>query len=193
MNSDDDIENLKSVNIRSVDIKRRLILAFSAVKTLESYLKTNIDAEVLIINTNIGMEVYYYSVKDYSTFIKESVLLYASNHIDHTKLRYRSHHTNELVYQSFCEAFLAFAEYPQIFLAYTKKFIHLRGIHQDSKFIMPILNNFFESALRLLAATGKIPHYKKINKAKNKSQKPNNDENIIKNLISEILLKEHHN
>ncbi|GAA3508949.1 hypothetical protein GCM10022393_21120 [Aquimarina addita] len=193
MNVYDDIENIKSVNVRSIEIKRRLILPASAVKKLESYLKINIDTEVLILNTNIGMEVYYASSKDYSYLIKESILLHTSKHIDVAKLRFRNHGSKALVYQSFCEAFLTFAQYPQIFLAYTKKFIHLRENHVDSQYIMPILNHFFESAMRLLASTGKVPHYEKISKTKDKSQESNNDENVIKNLISEILLKKHQN
>ncbi len=168
-------------------------MSSSMVAVFESFLKENIGREVLVVNTNIGMEVYYYSKNNYSTFIKESALLYTIKHIDNSKLKFRNNQNQEEVYQSFCEALMTFAQYPQIFLAYAKKFIHLKEKNESSRFVIPILNGFFEEVLNFLNKTGKIPHYEKIKKAKNKSLKPDPDKIIIENLISEILLKKHYN
>ncbi|MCK8522487.1 hypothetical protein M0D21_12960 [Aquimarina sp. D1M17] len=185
--------SIKSVNIRSTHIKRRLLMSFSTVAIFESFLKENIGTEVLVINTNIGMEVYYYAKNDYSTFIKESVLLYTIKNIDQSKLKFKYHLTRDEVYLSFCEALMTFAQYPQIFLAYSKKFIHLKRKHVSSIHVIPILNGFFEEVLQSLSKTGYIPHYEKIERVKNRPQKTDPDKVIIKNLISEILMKKHLN
>ncbi len=193
MNNTNDIEGIKSVNIRSTDIRRRLLMSTSMVVVFESFLKQNIGNEVLIVNTNIGMEIYYHSQSDYSTFIKESVLMYTLKDLDHSKLEFKYHLNREEVYQSFCQALMTFAQYPQIFLAYTKKFIHLKEKNKSSRFVIPVLNDFFEEVLNFLTKTGKIPHFEKIKKARSKSQKPDINKMIIKDLISEILLKKHYN
>ncbi len=187
------IENIKSVNIRSTDIKRRLLMSSFTADTFQSFLKDSIGDEVLIINTNIGMEVYYYSTTDYSNFIKENALLYILKHIDAKKLKFRNSIDKEEVQKSFTEAIITFAQYPQLFLAYTKKFIRLRDKNAQSQYVMPILNTFFENTMKLLAETGKVPHSEKIQKAKNKSQKSDYNQSIIDDLISEILLKKHSN
>ncbi len=193
MSKDKAIESIKSVNIRSIDLKRRLLMSSAMVAVFESFLKQNIGNEVLVVNTNIGMEVYYYSKNDYHTFIRESILLYTLKEIDQSKLKFRNNLNKEEVYQSFCEALMTFAQYPQIFLAYTKKFIHLKKKNDSSRYVIPILNGFFEEVLDFLTKTGKIPHFEKVQRAKNKSQKPDPDRMVIKDLISEVLLKKHYN
>ncbi len=184
---------IKSVNIRSIDIKKRLLMSSSMVTVFESFLKENIGNEVLVVNTNIGMEVYYYSKNDCSTFIKESALLYTLKQVDGSKLRFRNNLSEEEVYQSFCEALMTFAQYPQIFLAYTKKFIHIKRRNESSKHLIPILSGFFEEVLKVLTETNKMPHYEKVKRERNKPKKPDPEKLIIQDLISEILMKKHYN
>ncbi len=193
MNTDNYIESIKSVTIRSIEIKKRLLMSSSKVMIFESFLKENIGNEVLVVNTNIGMEVYYYSKNNYSRFIRESVLLYTIKNVNPLKLKFRDNLTRKEVYQSFCEALITFSQYPQLFLAYAKKFIYLKKEHDSSKFVMPVLDSFFEEVLAFLVETGKIPHYEKVKRAKFKSQRLDIDNTIIKDLISEILLKKHYN
>jgi len=163
------------------------------VTVFESFLKENIENEVLVVNTNIGMEVYYYSDNDYSTFIKDSILLYILKNVDHSKLKFRYNLNREQVYQSFCEALMTFVQYPQLFLAYTKKFIHLTQRNQSSKYLIPILNGFFEEVFKVLIKTNRMPHYEKVKRAKNKPNKPDPEKLILQELISEILMKTHYN
>ncbi|MEW7277666.1 hypothetical protein ABW636_03635 [Aquimarina sp. 2201CG1-2-11] len=193
MNTDNYIESIKSVTIRSIEIKKRLLMSSSKVMIFESFLKENIGNEVLVVNTNIGMEVYYYSKNNYSRFIRESVLLYTIKNVNPLKLKFRDNLTRKEVYQSFCEALITFSQYPQLFLAYAKKFIYLKKEHDSSKFVMPVLDSFFEEVLAFLVETGKIPHYEKVKSAKFKSQILDIDNTVIKDLISEILLKKHYN
>ncbi len=190
---DEDIASIKSVNIRSIDIKKRLLMSSNMVSVFESFLKETIGVEVLVVNTNIGMEVYYYSQNNYNAFIKESVLLYTIKNLDQSKLKFRNNLNREQVYQSFCEALMTFAQYPQIFLAYTKKFIHLKEKNESSQFVVPILTSFFDEVLGFLSETGKMPHFEKVKRVKNKPQKPDPNQMVIKDLISEVLLKKHYN
>ncbi|WP_438710363.1 hypothetical protein ACSTS3_15265 [Aquimarina muelleri] len=193
MSNKKEIESLKSVNIIGLGVNRRLLMSASRVMVFEVFLKENIGEEVLVVNTNIGMEIYYYSKNDYSLFIKESILLYVLTKRNCEKLKFTNNLNRVEVYKSFCEALFTFSKYPQTFLAYTKKFIYLKEKNESSKFVIPILNSFFEEALKVIEKTGKMPHYKKIHDAKNKSQKSDSDKILIKSLISEILLKRHSN
>ncbi|WP_299432525.1 hypothetical protein [uncultured Aquimarina sp.] len=168
-------------------------MSSSTADTFQSFLKDSIGDEVLIINTNVGMEIYYYSSNNYSNFIKESALLYTLKHIDTTKLKFRNSLNSEDVKKNFTEAIITFAQYPQLFLAYAKKFIHLRNNNLRSRYVMPTLNTFFEDTIRLLSENGKVPHFEKLKKAKNEPQKSKHNQSAIDDLISEILLKKHRN
>lgn len=163
------------------------------VAVFESFLKENIKDEVLVVNTNIGMEIYYCSGNDYSTFIKDSILLYTLKNLDHSKLKFRYNLNKEEVYQSFCEALMTFAQYPQLFLAYTKKFIYIKKRNKSSQYLIPVLNGFFEEVLKVLIETNKMPHYEKVKRARNKPSKPDPEKLVIQELIAEILMKTHYN
>lgn len=193
MSKSDPIKSIKSVNIRSITIKRRLLMSPTTVKTFQSFLEGTIGDEVLIISTNIGMEIYYYGSNDCGDFIKNHALLYIFKHIDTSKLKFRNSIDSEEVLKKFTDTIVTFAQYPQLFLAYAKKFIRLKENNTDSKFVIPMLNAFFEDTIKELAASGKMPHYEKIQREKMKSQKSVHHEHIIEALISEVLLKKHRN
>ncbi|WP_148639288.1 hypothetical protein [Aquimarina longa] len=169
------------------------MISSSMVTAFETFLKRTIGKEVLIVNTNMGIEVYYYSKNDYSIFIREGVLLYTLARIDHEKLKFVNNLNREEVCRNFCETLIAFSQYPQIFLAYAKKFIYLKEKNKSSRYVIPILDSFFEETLKTLNETGEVPHYKKIEKTKKRFQKLGSEKNIIMNLIAEILLKIHSN
>ncbi len=158
-----------------------------------SFLKKQINNDVVIINTNLGMEIYYYASSNYNTLIKESSLLYLIKEIDSSKIRYRFHENREEVFQSFCESLFTFLKYPRIFLAYTKKFLSLVKEHERQNQIITILKSFFEEALTILEETERIPFHDKIKQLNKKSQQPEIDNKIIQELISEILTNEHKN
>ena len=189
MSSNDFKEDIRSVNVRSTQIKKSLLMSHEMVHTFQTLLENNIGSEVLVINTNTGMEVYYYANIDYFEVIKKAVSSYLASHVDRAKLRFRNNHCKEEVHKSFCEAFFTFAKYPQLFLAYAKKFKHIRQKNKDSQYILPVLNSFFENSLRILAETGRIPHYQKIRDYKPSDTTAELDDSVIKELISEILLK----
>jgi len=144
-----EIASIKSVNIRSTDIEKRLLMSSSTVDIFQSFLRDCIGNEVLIINTNVGMEIYYYSDNYLGNFIRESAFLYTLKHIDTSKLKFRNAVGKEEVQKSFTEAIFTFAQYPQLFLAYVKKFIHLIDKNSGSRFIIPILSSFLNIGIKL--------------------------------------------
>lgn len=145
-------------------------------------------AEVLVINTNTGMEVYYYTDTNYFLVIKKAVSSYLLDHVDSSKLKFKDNDNREEVFQSFSDAFFTFAKYPQLFLAYAKKFKFIRD-NKDSPYIMPILNTFFENSIRTLAKTSTIPHYDRVRNYAQTKSKAAMDDVTIKALVDEVLLK----
>ena len=193
MSNQKQIVNLKSVNIRSTDIKRKLLMSSGHVSLLQAFLKKTIGEEVVVINTNVGTEIYYTSIKNFSDFIKNSFLLYTLKDIDSKKIKFKHTEDPMAVENNFKNALLTFAKYPQLFLAYTKKFVFLCKKNSSSRIVMPTLNTFFKKTLDILVQTKQLPIDSRI---------INNYENVItktdteiiwQNLITEIISEKHIN
>ncbi len=193
MNAHNETQSIKSVIIRSTDTKRCLLMSSRMADAFQTFLKQHIENEVIVINTNIGVEIYYYSAYNYSTLIKNTSSKYIQKHIDTSKLKFRNSLKKEEIHKDICDALLEFVNYPQLFLAYVKKFIYFREKNNTSNFLMPFINNSFEEGLQLIATTKKTPHYDKIKGIKKKFQKLEISNDLMKNLISETLLTKHCN
>jgi len=155
-------ELLKSVTIRFKKRQNRLLISKNSIPHFETFLKDSIGEEVVIINTNIGLGIYYASKKDCSDIIKQSVILYTLKRNDINELDFLYDLNLETLKINFSRAFFTFSAYPQLFLAYVKKFVHLRKQHANSKVVMPQLDNLYELALKELYQQGKLPFAEKI-------------------------------
>jgi hypothetical protein len=69
---------LKSVFISSKKHKLSLLISGKEVSALSDFLEITINEKVLILNTNLGIEIYYQSDIDYTNLITHSFLLIAS-------------------------------------------------------------------------------------------------------------------
>lgn len=69
---------LKSVFISSKNYKLSLLISNSEVATLADFLEITIGTKVLILNTNLGIEIYYQSDLDYTNIITHTFLLISS-------------------------------------------------------------------------------------------------------------------
>jgi hypothetical protein len=69
---------LKSVFISSKKHKLSLLISSKEVTALSDFLEITINEKVLILNTNLGIEIYYQSDIDYTNLITHSFLLIAS-------------------------------------------------------------------------------------------------------------------
>lgn len=185
-------KDIKSVNIRSTRLKRQLLMPPSKVDHFQNFLKENLKSEILVVNTNVGMEIYYYSQKDCSQFIKESLLIHTITTLDSTKLKFRINSSEQEVFQCFEEALTSFAKYPRLFLAYIKKFLYLQRANSESIYLVPILRGYFEEVYERLKHNHNLPYFDSIEKARS-AQKTYDEDDLIKKLVSEILMKRHHN
>jgi len=155
-------ELLKSVTIRFKKRQNRLLISKNSISLFETFLKESIGEEVIVINTNIGLGIYYASEKDCSNIIKQSVILYTLKRNDVNELDFLYDLNLETLKTNFSRALFTFAKYPQLFLAYVKKFAHLRSQNTQSKIVMPQLDNLYELALKELHQQGKLPFAEKI-------------------------------
>lgn len=193
MAATDDISHLKSINIRSVEIKKRVLMLTEDVQRFQEHLRGFVNNEVLVVTTNIGIEIYYVSNIDYFSYIKQKTALYLAKNTQNSKLKYRNNNTYEKVRQGFKEAFFTFSKYPQLFLAYVKKLKFVRSQHEHNKIINKALESFLKEAIDHLSKQHVIPHVSKVQNASANSASYKIAPEIIKKLIAEILLKEHSN
>ncbi len=172
------LQNLKSVTIKASGFKRKLLLKPNLAKQFLLFLQGVIGNEVVLINTNIGIQVFYYSNKNYSLFIKESMLLYRMKTNQTNQLNFTNQNNGIQVRKQFKNAVYTFSQYPRLFLAYSKKFIKIKKENTKSKIVMSFLSIFFEKTLTgIIQKKGMIPFQNKLNF------------NIIKSLNSEITEK----
>ncbi|MDO9038578.1 MAG: hypothetical protein Q7U59_09555, partial [Lutibacter sp.] len=64
-----DTSVLKSVFISSKNHKLSLLISSKEVSALSDFLELTINEKVLILNTNLGIEIYYQSDLDYTNLI----------------------------------------------------------------------------------------------------------------------------
>lgn len=183
---------LKSVSIRFKKRQKKLLITKDKMALFNTFLKESIGNEVVVINTNIGLGVYYASSKDHSSSIKKSVLLYALKHHNLDELTFLYDLNYDTLKINFSNAFFTFAKYPQLFLAYVKKFVHLRNQNVDSKIVMPHLNNLYELAIRELHQKNKLPFTNKIMAIDGPFFKKRKD-SILSSLAKQLYTKEHFN
>lgn len=69
---------LKNVFIIDKRNNKQLLITHNEVVILHSFIKNTTNNEVMIINSNIGLEVYYLSSLDYGNLIKNTFLLITS-------------------------------------------------------------------------------------------------------------------
>ncbi len=151
---------LKSVVIRFKNRQKRLLISKNALNNFDFFLQKNIEGEFVIINSNVGFAVYYASEKNYSELIKQNILKHCNNSIEELAFLYDLN-ANSLK-ANFTQVFITFSKYPQLFLAYVKKFVSLRKRYNSSRIVMPQLSCFYKQALKELQHSGKLPFAKKI-------------------------------
>lgn len=183
-------ELLKSVVIRFKKRRSKLLIPKDELRFVEVFLKKNISDDIVIINTNIGLGIYYAAKKDYSEIIEHCILSHSNESSE--KLIFLKDQNLEGLKVNFTKAFYTFAEYPRLFFSYVKKFIHLRKKYSESALVMPMLNRLYLNAINHLNDQGTLPFVNKIVALDHHfiQSKPNT---ILADLASKIASKEHLN
>lgn len=161
LNNTANISKLKSVSITAINAKKRLLISSKSLLDFQTLLEDHIRDEVFIVSTNIGMQVFYISELDYSTLIKEEILLCVSDN-EKVDLSFKSYLDGIVVFESFSAAMHVFAKYPQVFLAYSKKFLFLLKQNKRHAQLTGILSFFYHIALEHLKTAGSVPHLQRI-------------------------------
>ncbi|WP_010522910.1 hypothetical protein [Aquimarina agarivorans] len=183
----DKLTNLKSVTVKTSGFKKSLLLSPNVSYKFLQFLKDTIGKEVVLINTNIGVQIFYYSAKNYSKFIKESMLLYTIKLNDSIKLKFTFQLTGIHVRKQFKDTVYTFSQYPRLFLAYSKKFLNVKNENKSSKMVMPFLNAFFDKTLAsIIKKNGMIPFQNELNITRIKGIKPEINQLLLLKLYKEI-------
>ncbi len=121
---------LKSVFISSKSYKKQLLIKHDEVPILHTFLKNTIKNEVLIINTNLGLDVYYQSSLDCSAIIKNSFLLIIAKKGKHAN-EYRIFSFNSIneLRNAMQNSFIRLCSMPLIFKSYTKSMLYQLDKH----------------------------------------------------------------
>ncbi len=161
--NDRQIALLKSISIRSESNARHLLIKKGSLGAFQSFLQAEIQNEVFIVSTNIGMEVFYLSSYDCSALIKKTITTYVNqNNTTDVTLWFKSNNDGIGVYHSFAATIQMFSNYPQVFLAYSKKFLSSLEQNKIQTQLVAILLLFFNDVLEKLKVAGKVPHLRKI-------------------------------
>ncbi len=129
---------LKSVFISSKSYKKQLLIKHDEASNLQAFLKNVIKNEVLIINTNLGLDVYYQSSLDCSTIIKNSFLLIIAKKGKHAnEYRIFSFNSIDELRNAMQSSFIRLCSMPLIFKSYTKSMLHQlnKNFDKNSKII----------------------------------------------------------
>lgn len=181
---------IKSVVIRFKKRQNKLLIPKSELDFLEVFLKKNISDDSVVINTNIGLGIYYASEKDHSEIIRHCILSHSQQ--NNETLIFLKDQGFEGLKINFTKAFYTFADYPRLFFAYVKKFVHLRKKYAESTVVMPILNKLYLNTLSKLNKEGRLPFVNKI-LALDRNFEEFQNPTIVTALAKKIITKEHLN
>lgn len=154
------LHHLRSVVVRFKKRKNRLLIPKSEMDFLEQFLLQNVSTDVVIVNSNLGLSIYYSSLTDKSDIIHQSIKTYCDTAID--ELQFLKDDAYEGLSKNFCNSIKTFANYPRLFFSFAKKFLHLREKYATSQLVMPVLNNLYLETIQILHQEQKLPFAEKL-------------------------------
>jgi len=128
-----DESQLKIVNISSKGFKKELLVSKKEVDVLRSFLKEMIKGEMMVINTNMGLGIYYYDFYNHEDFIVNSFLLLAAckgKSKDHFFIQ--SLNNNENIRLETHRFFEKLIKNPLLFKSYSKSLCHQLNSHYEA-------------------------------------------------------------
>lgn len=174
---------LKYLHINEKHHKKQLLISHRQVETLKNFLMELLGDEVLIINTNLGLEIYYESVYDCTQIIKDTFAIVACKKCKpEDSYRFFSFQNEQEVQQFIDHSMYKLAKMP-LFVSYTKS-------------ILTQLNGQFESNRKLIGRLLHIWHkvsqnlrYKNSNIQKIRAFRNDFQTVYINNVESDVLKK----
>ena len=180
-------ENLKVFSIRSKTFKRSLLLHPDKLPDFIKGIEKITNNEVFVLNGNIGMEIYYLSPYGIDDAIKVLFGTYASTTLNLSSVVFQNKNSKDASLNHFSATVVMLSKHPQLFLATSKKFIHMvKKSKKDD--LIPLL--LFDVYKKTIVQIGKnlTPYLNKINQLKDFGlDKPSDSEQVIKSLIAKAL------
>ncbi|WMI67904.1 hypothetical protein [Mangrovimonas sp. YM274] len=134
---------LKVVSIYSKGYKKHLLISNSEVTTLGAFLKGVIKDEVLVINTNLGVDIYYQAIVDHTNLIVDAFLLLKTCNGQHREeFIIKSLNHQDAIVDETQRFFLKLIKNPLLFRNYSKSLTHQikNHYHPSSKLINQLLS-----------------------------------------------------
>ncbi len=133
---------LKLVSIRSTGHKKQLLLGHLQQEAFGSFLKPLINNHLMVINTNLGLDVYYHSIIDQHKLIADTFLLFvAENHVSDNDFHFKVINRISDLKNETRLLFLKLVEMPLFFKSYSKSLFYQMGLNYESN--QHILNELF--------------------------------------------------
>ncbi|CDF78412.1 conserved hypothetical protein [Formosa agariphila KMM 3901] len=143
---------LKLVSFSSKGYKKELIVSYEQVILLRTYLVNMIKCDVLVINTNIGLDVYYNSIENNKAHIENAFIIllakggkiitdyYTSDINSIDEVRAKSH-----------QYFKRLINHPLLFKSYAKSMCYQINLNyaENSKLIESLFSIWQDELLRL--------------------------------------------
>ncbi|WP_420571595.1 hypothetical protein [Kordia sp.] len=186
---------LKYLHVNERHYKKQLLVSNQQVKTLKNFLTGLIRNEVLIINTNLGLEIYYEADYDCTPIIKDAIAIVVCKKCDANDLFRFISFQNEKEIQHFMDDSIAQVSEMPLFQNYTKSMLHqLKTQFESNKQLIGKLSDIWFEVTRNLRF--KNVSIEKIKEFQDDFQsiyisKVEND--VLKGLILEALDRTHVN
>lgn len=133
---------LKLVSIRSKGHKRQLLLNYQEQDSFCEVLKPLVKNHLMVINTNLGLDVYYHSRSDHQELILDTFLSCSSQkEVSKHDFHYKGINNTLQLKEETRSLFLRLIEMPLFFKSYSKSLFHQMGIHFENNHV--ILSDLF--------------------------------------------------
>ena len=144
-----DFANLKIVSIYSRTYKRHLLLNKCEVASLKSHIQSIIQHEVMVINTNIGLDIYYYASEMHFKLIRDAFLLLVEKQINSTtNFHFKSLNTKQDIIIETENMFHRLSTMPLLYKSYCKSLFFQFDLYaSDNKAILNALFSIWKEVL----------------------------------------------
>jgi len=180
---------LKYLHINEKQYNEELLISHEEVNMLKTFLSGLIHNEILVINTNLGLEIYYEANNDCTKIIKDTLAIVVCNkHNANDDYSFCSFQSENEIQQFMDHSIEKIVEMP-LFLNYTKSMLlQLRLQFESNKKLIGRLSDIWHEVTRNLQIKNSSTQKIKAFQNNFQSIQINNVENdILKNLIAQVL------
>ena len=172
---------LKYLHVNEKQSKEELFISQKQVSMLRKFLAELIRNEVLIINTNLGLEIYYESSNDCTNIIKEVLAIIVSEKCDADNCFQFISFQNENEIQRFIDDSIEQVAETPLFFSYTKSMSNqLELQYESNKKLIGKLSNIWSEVRQNL-------YIKNVNIQKIQALQGNFQDIYINNVKDELL------